>query len=382
MGNRKPYDVLIAGGGGVGLFLACRLQQLGLNILVIEQKTERSKHSRSIGIHPPSLEFLEEMKLVQPFLKQGLQVPKGLAIGDHGVIGELDFNTCPGPFRFVLTLPQYQTETILEEHLLQNNPDCLQKGIKLIDFKENEPYIMATVQDSEGKEKSISAYFLIGCDGKNSFVRKKCGIRFSGEAYPDTFMMGDFSDSTDFGQAAAIYLLSSGLIESFPLPGKIRRWVMRTPKYIEKPTVQLLAKTTTQRTGFDIDIQTNTMLSSFGVQHYIAGSLGKNRAGIIGDAAHIVSPFGGQGMNLGWMDAWLLADLIYSLKDRHFADFPWKKFTLKRRFAAWQAIKRAEFNMSMGREHRYPKTHEAFIKMLLHLPTKRILPRLFTMRWL
>lgn len=382
MENNQAYDVLIAGGGGVGLFLACRLQQLGINVLVIEQKKERSHHSRSIGIHPPSLEFLEEMKLVQSFLKQGLHVPKGLAIGDHGIIGELDFNTCPGPYRFVLTLPQYQTETILEEHLLQVDPDCLQKGFKLTDFKENESYVEASVRDSDGKEKSITASFLVGCDGKNSFIREKCSIRFSGEAYPDTFMMGDFSDSTNFGASAAIYLLSSGLIESFPLPGNIRRWVMRTPEYIEQPTAELLAKTTTRRTGFQIDIQTNTMLSSFGVQHFIAGSFGKGRIGIIGDAAHIVSPFGGQGMNLGWMDAWDMAHHLYSIRDRNFSGFPWKKFTFKRRFAAWQAIKRAEFNMSMGREHHYPKTHEAFIKMLLHLPTRWILPRLFTMRWL
>lgn len=381
-GTDEPYDILIIGGGGVGLFLACRLQQLGLRIKVIEQKTDRSKHSKSIGIHPPSLEYLKAMGLITPFLEQGLQVPKGLAIGDHGVIGELDFSSCPRPFQFVLTLPQYQTETILENHLVKNDSDSIQKGCTLIDFIQIEPFVQATIQDSNGHERTISARFMIGCDGKNSLVRKRLNIPFKGRAYPDTFVMGDFADTTNFGPAAAIYLLSSGLIESFPLPGNIRRWVMRTPEYMEQPEVDKLVQIIKKRTGFDVDVQTNTMLSSFGVQHYLAESFGNGRIGIAGDAAHIVSPFGGQGMNLGWMDAWHLAETLYSLKNHKFYDFPWKSFSARRRAAAWQAIKRAEFNMAMGREHHFPKTSEAFVKMLLQLPTKWILPRLFTMRWL
>ena len=372
---------MISGGGAVGMFLGIRLQQLGFDCLIIEQKTERSTHSRSIGIHPPSLEYLQEMGIVEPFIEQGCRVPKGLAIGDHGLIGELNFADLRPPFPFILTLPQYQTETILENYLMNHFPDSLLKGVKLIDLNNKNHEVIAKVESQKDVEE-IRCHFLVGCDGKNSTVRQLLNIDFKGEAYPDSFIMGDFEDTTPFGSSAAIYLQSEGLIESFPLPGNKRRWVIRTPEYIPSPSVEQLADNIEPRTGFLLDPDTNTMISSFGVQHYIASSFGKKRAGIIGDAAHIVSPFGGQGMNLGWMDAWKLSEILHKQSNANLEDFPWKSFTINRRLAAWQAIKRAEFNMAMGRKHQFPVINEFFTKSLLYLPTKWILPRLFTMRWL
>ena len=376
------FDAIIVGGGAVGLFTACRLKQLGFDILVLEKNTQRSTHSRSIGIHPPSLEYLEQMGLVEPFLEQGLSIPEGVAIGDQGVIGKLDFQKCPGPYRFVLTLPQYQTEMILEDHLIGRFPAILKNGIEVIAIQDKTDHVEVISRRNDGGQETFLAKVIIGCDGKHSTVRELLNIPFEGEEYPDTFVMGDFADTTDFGPTAAIYLQSAGLIESFPLPGTKRRWVVRTPEFIENPSPDQLKNWIEPRTGFQLPVETNTMASSFGVQHYRARRYGQDHAAIIGDAAHIVSPFGGQGMNLGWMDAWALSNLLKQHKSDGFKNVPWKQFSRKRNFAAWQAIKRAEFNMSMGREHSYPAINEAFVRSLMHLPTKWILPRLFTMRWL
>jgi 2-polyprenyl-6-methoxyphenol hydroxylase-like FAD-dependent oxidoreductase len=87
-------------------------------------------------------------------------------------------------------------------------------------------------------------------------------------------------------------------------------------------------------------------------------------------------------MNLGWMDAWALAKLLEQHRSTGFQDLRLQQFSRRRNLAAWQAIKRAEFNMGMGRAHRHPELHEVFINSLMHLPTRYILPRLFTMRWL
>lgn len=376
------YDVIITGGGAVGLFMAARLKQLDMDVLILEKNTVRSKHSRSIGIHPPSLEFLEQIGIVDPFLKQGLRIPKGVAIGDNGVIGELDFQACPGPYRFVLTLPQFYTEEILEKHLITIQDDILKKGETVIAVSDSKDHVETITRDSDGNRQTYKAKFVIGCDGKQSTVRELLNIPFEGSPYPDTFTMGDFSDSTDIGPVAAIYLQSAGLIESFPLPGNKRRWVVRTPAYVENPSVEQLKKWIEPRTGYTLDPKTNTMISSFGVQHYRASSYGRGRIAIIGDAAHIVSPFGGQGMNLGWMDAWALAKLLGKHRSTGFRNLPLGQFSHRRNMAAWQAIKRAEFNMGMGRAHRHPELHEAFINSLMRLPTRWILPRLFTMRWL
>lgn len=382
MQNLPSYEVIIIGGGGVGLFLANRLHQLGFHILVIEHNTERSKHSRSIGIHPPSLEFLAQMNLVNPFLERGLHISKGFAIGDHGIIGTLDFKSCPGPYRFILTLPQYITEEILEENLVKSQPESLRKGLELIDFEQKEGEVVLHVKQKNGQLIETSSSMVIGCDGKNSKVRQLLNIPFKGGSYPDTFIMGDFEDTTNFGSNAAIYLQSAGLMESFPLPGNIRRWVVRTPHYIDQPTIKQLVDVVEPRTSFRLKQNTNSMISSFGVQHYIASKMGKGRVGIIGDAAHIVSPFGGQGMNLGWMDAWKLSNILVEQRSKSFNHMPWNPFARRRKMAVWQAIKRAEFNMAMGKTHHYPRLNEFFIQSLLHLPTKWILPRLFTMRWL
>ncbi len=376
------YDVLIVGGGAVGLFTACRLIQLGFRVLILEEKTTRSQHSRSIGIHPPSLEYLEQMDLVDSFLDQGLKIPKGLAVGDHRVLGELDFRNCSGPYRFVLTLPQFRTEGILERYLTRVHPQSLQKGKKVTALQAADDHIQITAQHKNGHQETFRAQLVVGCDGRHSTIRKLMNIPFRGGSYPDTFIMGDFADTTGFGAVAVIYLQSAGLIESFPLPENKRRWVVRTPEYVANPSVDQFKSLIELRTGFTLPGETNTMLSSFGVQHYRARYYGAGRTVIIGDAAHIVNPFGGQGMNLGWMDAWDLSRILEQHRSTGFGDISWKSYNRRHNFAAWQAIRRSEFNMRMGRAHAHPWLHEAFIKTLMHLPTRRILPRLFTMRGL
>lgn len=372
-------DILIIGGGAVGLFLGCRLAWLGIDFHIMEAQANRSGLSRSIGIHPPSLEYLERIGLAGRFLESGLKITDGLAIGDKGILGRLKFATCPGPYRFVMTLPQNQTEEILESHIRETTPGVLHRGCRAIGYKTTGSRISVTGKNLDGSTTVFDSRLVIGCDGKSSVVRQWMNIPFNGAAYSDTFLMGDFIDTTDFGSSAAIYFRKDGLIESFPLPKQKRRWVIRTKNFVENPTSVSLAGILQTRTCFNISASSDQPASAFGVQHYLTPVFGRGRMAVIGDAAHIVSPFGGQGMNLGWMDAWHLADLIH---DKSLKSLTWNGFNRRRHIAAWQAIKRAEFNMWMGRAHRFPELNELLIKTLLVLPTRLILPRLFTMRWL
>ena len=125
------------------------------------------------------------------------------------------------------------------------------------------------------------------------------------------------------------------------------------------------------------------MLSAFGVQHYLADSFAKGRVFLAGDAAHVLSPIGGQGMNLGWLDAWALATTIQaSLSSPRMRVRLTERYALARRQAARTAAFRAEMNMRLGRATRFTPLKYALVTTMLRTPMSRLFARLFTMRYL
>ena len=363
----------------MGLFLAIALLKNGIDCKVIEKRKEPVADSRSLGIHPVSLELFDELGITTPFLEEGLKIKRGIALTATKKLGEIHFSDCPKPHDYILACPQSTTERILRDELRKLNKDALITKAEFIRFEESENSV--TTYFSRGQEtQQISSQFLIGCDGKNSQVRQAASIHYSGKRYPDTYIMGDFTDTTDFGADAAVFLPKDGLIECFPLPNGMRRWVVKTRDYISDPDDELLASFVKQRIGHDISGTKSTMLSSFGVQHFVAESFDKGRVLLAGDAAHVVSPIGGQGMNLGWLGAWKMAKQLSSARhpdpesllaysDQH------KKITAK-------VARRAEVNMRLGRASAVPMFKDWMIKGILHSPLKQKVAQLFTMRGL
>ena len=196
--------------------------------------------------------------------------------------------------------------------------------------------------------------------------------------------MGDFEDSTNYKNTAVIYVPKDGLVECFPLPNNKRRWVVRTKEYVADPTPEFLTELVQQRVNHSIDSSTNAMMSGFGVQHFLASSFVKNRVLLAGDAAHVVSPVGGQGMNLGWLDAWHLANVMSFCrgisKDLPIADL--FVYESKQKPIAKKAARRAEMNMSMGRQAVFPAIRTRLVKGLLKPPFKKYAAQFFTMRGL
>lgn len=391
-------DVIIVGAGPVGLFLGCRLAQLGISFRILEKRTSRFQHSRSIGIHPPSLERLEPLGVVNEVLDRGTRIKRGLGFINTTFVGTLDFSACPPPYNFVVTLPQFETEAILEKRLCKLAPKRLLCGIEVANLQQTNDGVIVGVKwengktekpvlsNSEGWEngiRRISAKYLVACDGKDSTVRQLAGISFRGADYPDTYVMGDFADNTQFGEDAAIYLTKEGLIESFPLARGVRRWVAKTNGRVTEPSVALLAELVKARVRHDLPVNTNSMLSSFGVQHYLADTFVQGRVLLAGDAAHVLSPIGGQGMNLGWLDAWAVAEALENvlLKKTEAAE-ELRRYDSSRRRAARIAIRRAEFNMRMGRQTRFSFAKYALAKLLLKEPFATMLAKTFTMRGL
>jgi 2-polyprenyl-6-methoxyphenol hydroxylase-like FAD-dependent oxidoreductase len=228
--------------------------------------------------------------------------------------------------------------------------------------------------------RSLRAKFLIGCDGIHSTVRDAAGIGFTGVDYPDTYVMGDFSETTAYPADAAIYLHRDGLVESFPLPGRRRRWVVKTETNRRSFTADDIALLVHDRTGHCLDADRNFMVSRFGVQSYLAERFVKGGIVLAGDAAHIVSPIGGQGMNLGWLNAWILADsLDAALRGERDAS-ALERYAKRSIKAARKTQRRAEFNMRLGRKTTYPLPRKLAIHLIVNTPLRHSMARLFTMR--
>lgn len=375
-------EIVIVGGGPVGLYLAGRLIQHGITCKVLEKRTDIDQHSKSLGIHPVSLELFEKAGIVESFLNGGLKIQKGVAFWNSDKLGEISFENCPTPFNYILAIPQWKTETILEDWVQNLDEKAIIRGAEVSEITQKNDNIQVLYKQNEGY-RSLNSRYLVGCDGKNSLVRKSCHIEFKGKAYPDCYIMGDFEDNTDFGSDAAVYLHKDGLIESFPLPKNQRRWVLKTDDYIDDPKPAQLEFLIKERIQHNLEEAQNFMMSSFGVQQYSAKSYHSTNILLAGDSAHIVSPIGGQGMNLGWLDAEeAVYVIIEALKDEASKNKIFQEYSNRRKTIAKQVAKRAEMNMHLGRKETSNLFYKSILRTVLSTRLNRLLAKVFTMRGL
>lgn len=412
--GRGDLDVAIVGGGPVGLVAGLLAHEAGLRFAVLERDPEPRRHSRAIGIHPPALRLLDRLGVAGSLVDAGTRIHGGHALSGPGVIlGGLDFRRhLPPPWSFVLALPQWRTEEILEARLREVAPGAVRRGVEVLGCdddgrdgatlrgREDGPgpggeVAAHTVREDRpgaGSEAHLAARWVLACDGRGSRLRAGAGIDWRGGPYPHRYVMGDFPTAGGAhpdlrgcvppGTDAALYLHRDGLVESFPLEPGIRRWVVQVGPEgggVGPPTGTLVAAVL-ERCGVRLDPEACLMVSSFEAERYRAGRFWKGPVILLGDAAHVVSPIGGQGMNLGWLDA---ADAVAALAEvRAGRASPGEAATrlearMGRRFRI--VANRAEWNMRLGHRTPLPHLRNLAIRLLLASPARRILARRFTM---
>ncbi|MDR6636619.1 NAD(P)/FAD-dependent oxidoreductase [Paenarthrobacter nitroguajacolicus] len=375
-------DVVVVGAGPVGLFMGALLLQQGHTVRILERRPARSHRSRAIGIHPPALGQLARAGVAAELTASGVHIRRGLAYSRGKRVAELPFSGDPD-FPFILAVPQTTTERVLEEALLRLDPEAIIRGAEVTRLVEDPLGAVTVAAAVPGGGEEFTARLVVAADGAHSTVRRQILPPLPAHSYPDSYIMGDFTDATGHGSDAVLYLEPDGIVESFPLPGGVRRWVVRLGEPDQGTTAAGLAGLVGARTGEVLDANSNTMVSAFEVRSRLARRMVHGRVVLLGDAAHEISPIGGQGMNLGWLDAAELAPIMHASLTGNDVGRQLARFEVTRRRTALRASRQAGLNMALGRPlpPAVMDTRNRLFAAALELPAvAALVERRFTMR--
>jgi len=357
----RDAEVLVIGAGPVGMAAALDLALRGRAVRLLEARATRPPGSRAIGVHPPGLAVLRRLGVAEALLSAGWPVRRGRAWGAARPLGTLDLDGLPPPHPFVLTVPQSVTERALRDALARVAPDALELGARVEGVWQDAGGVTLLGHGPDGGPRRWRADAAVACDGRDGPVRAALGVRRRGGPYPDRFAMADLGDGEGVGLArdeALVHLHRDGVVEGFPLPGGVRRWVVRLapgdappPPDAGRALAAWVAERVARRTGLHPPPGLAGSASVFGVERWLADRFAVGRVALAGDAAHVLSPIGGQGMNLGWLDAAAIAAAVDEGLAAGGAALPaaLERVARHRRTAARRAIARAAANTALGR---------------------------------
>ncbi|MFJ3727326.1 FAD-dependent monooxygenase [Streptomyces sp. NPDC090045] len=334
MARTHATDVLVVGAGPVGLTAAAELRRRGVSCRIVDRLPARLPFAKAVGIQPRTLELWDRMGLVRAALEAAVPM-RGQYMYVNGIEQpRLDLVLPPEvPYGFA-ALPQYETERILDEFLVRFGT-TVERGTELVSFRQDADGVTSRLHTPSGAEEEVRTWFLVGCDGAHSIVRKGLGLSYEGGAFPEEYMLADVRVDWDVPHGYGVRSVHRGgdgavddLLVCIPLPGPGRyRMSMMVP-----PELSTDRQTGTASDGIAHGLQSSRApgladiqavldrlspqpttasdirwASVFRISHRIVDRYGDRRVFVAGDAAHIHPPTGAQGMNTGIQDAWNLA---------------------------------------------------------------------------
>ncbi|MET0303810.1 MAG: NAD(P)/FAD-dependent oxidoreductase [Microbacteriaceae bacterium] len=338
-------DVVVVGAGPVGMLLAGLLTRRGVEVEVLERRPAAGGGSRAIGVHAPVLSALEGYGISERLLAHATRVPCGEARSGGRVLGTVRFDRLSTRFPFVATLPQSATEAVLSA----DAPEPLRgASVSAIDARGDRIRVRAGI-GGRPTERSAPLVVVASGSGARDLVYRSTAA--SVRDYRDRYLMTDAAvDERPDADVAVVNLERSGVLESFPLPDGRRRFVAWDPPDADPaPDARARRLAAALRTsGESADAVTEA--TAFGVRRFVAPSLRRGRLFVIGDAAHEVSPIGGQGMNLGLLDAATLAPLLADwVHDGDPPEAELRRWEQRRVRSARTAAALASVNTALGR---------------------------------
>ncbi|MCP1270957.1 FAD-dependent monooxygenase [Acetobacter cerevisiae] len=334
----KP--VLVVGAGPVGLTMAAELARYEIPVRVIDRLPTRTTQSRALAVWPRTLELLEAAGCADAFIAAGLRANAVSIHAGNRTLARIPFGTIVSSFNYLLMIPQSETERLLEDHL-RTFGHLVERETELTDFVNGDNGVSCTLLHAGGRIETLDAAWLIGCDGAHSFVRRKLGLAFEGDTLSTGFVIADVHVA---GLAIppdepAIFWHPDGAVMFFPISrGRYRIIADLGSVPLHMPDLGEMQRLVELRGPGGLILSDPVWLSDFGVNERKVRDYRTGRVFLAGDAAHIHSPAGGQGMNMGMQDAFNLAWKLALVERQEAAPSLLDSYSLERSAVARQIL--------------------------------------------
>jgi 2-polyprenyl-6-methoxyphenol hydroxylase-like FAD-dependent oxidoreductase len=311
---RPDCQVLVVGAGPTGLVLAADLLARGVSTRIIDKGDGVNLETRAIGVHARALEVLDLMGLAERFVEHGQIVRWWCFYADGKPRLSLDLSRNGTRFGFMLDIPQHQTECLLRARVAELG-GVIEQRAELTGLTDEAARVTARVRDARGQTRVITAGYVVGCDGAHSRVRHELGLRFQGHPYPQAWLLADVR--LDWGRPEDVvhaFFRADGLpLVCFPM--RDHSWRLVVPFAGDRvpgaPDIGEIQQLVDQRAPGRVVVSDPTWLASFNCHRRSTNVYRRGHVLLAGDAVHIHTPAGGQGMNTGITDAhnlgWKLA---------------------------------------------------------------------------
>ena len=295
------FEVLIVGAGPVGLILAHELAVQKVTCLVVDRVPAPAEYSRALVVHSRTQDLLERAGLRKAFLSASIEL-RGMQMWRGGrEVGRIPFDLANHP---ALSLPQQETESILRAAVSRQGVE-VRWGAELTALAEDGEGVTATIAGA-----SLRVAYVVGCDGAHSAVRRLMGAQFEGDTLPETVWMADARIDWEVTPAfARQFLHDEGALSAIPMPGGWWR-LAAAADGPGQPGAAFFERLIRRRAGYPQAQVEVGWTSSFTVNCRLASTYRRGRLLLAGDAAHIHSPMGGQGMNIGMQDSFLVSEKL------------------------------------------------------------------------
>jgi 2-polyprenyl-6-methoxyphenol hydroxylase-like FAD-dependent oxidoreductase len=362
-------DVVIVGAGPVGLFLSNECARRGLRWRLIEARSSQSVHSKALAIFPRTLEIFDMAGLVGPFIEMANRVTSVAVVAHGRRLAHMRFAPEESPYPLIAMVPQDVTERLLVEQL-QRKGGGVEYETSFVSAVQHDDYVSVMI-DRKGRRLELTAAFVVGCDGAHSTVRHLLNLPFEGAEYDSLFMLADVQTNETL-PADELQLCPSefGPAAIFPMSATRRRIVATIENADgDAPSLGLVQRILSQRAPKEIEASALHWSSYFRIHHRQVAELRVGRIFIAGDAAHVHSPFGGQGMNTGLHDVWNLVWKLDLVLHGLGNDRLLESYTAERRPVIKQVIETTDFlTKAMGTPNKFAQTlRDAVIPMVSRL---------------